>query len=86
VARKDHSAAKVKASSSKDTQKKKPTTLALAPSTPPLIAPPSNETRSVPPSSEEPQGPSLVDYELELEADFSSEMVLKMQEGVIRKA
>jgi hypothetical protein len=39
---------------------------------------PSNETRFVPPSSEEPQGPSPVDYELELEADFPSKMVLEM--------
>jgi len=46
---------------------------------------PSNETRSVPPLSEEPQGPSPVDYELELEADFPSKMVLEMQEGVVYK-
>jgi hypothetical protein len=47
--------------------------------------PPGNGTRSAPPSSEEPQGPSPVDYELELEANFPPEMLLEMQEGVIRK-
>jgi hypothetical protein len=42
-------------------------------------------TGSTPPLGEEPQGPSPVDYELELEADFLLEMVLEMQEGVVRK-
>jgi hypothetical protein len=51
-----------------------------------LIAPLGNGTGSAPPLGEEPQGPSLVDYELELEADFPPEMVLEMQEGAIRKA
>jgi hypothetical protein len=86
VAREDHSAAKAKLSSSKHTQRRKPTTLASTPSTPPLIVPPSNGIGSGPPSGKEPQGPSPVDYELKLKADFPSEMVLKMQEGVVRKA
>jgi hypothetical protein len=43
-------------------------------------------TGSTLPSSEEPQGLSLVDYELELEVDFPPEMVLEMQEGVVCKA
>jgi hypothetical protein len=85
VAQEDHSAIKAKASSSKHTQRKKPTIPTSAPSTPPLIAPPSNMTGSTPPLGEEPQGPSPVDYELELEADFLLEMVLEMQEGVVRK-
>jgi hypothetical protein len=51
-----------------------------------LIAPLSNKTRSTPPLGEEPQGLSPIDYELELEVDFSLEMVLEMQEGVFRKA
>jgi hypothetical protein len=46
----------------------------------------SNGTRSTPPLGEEPQGPSPVEYELELEVDFPPEMVLEMQEGVVRKA
>jgi hypothetical protein len=78
VAREDHSATKVKASSSKHMQRRKPTTPALAPSTPPLIAYPGNGTRSAPSSDEEPQKPSHVDYELELEVDFPPEMVLEM--------
>jgi hypothetical protein len=67
-------------------QRKKTTTPASVPSTPPLIAPPSNRTGSTPLLGEEPQGPSLVDYELELEADFPLEMVLEMQKGVVCKA
>jgi hypothetical protein len=82
----DHSAAKAKASSSKLTQRRQLTTPASAPSTPPLIAPTGNGTGSTLPSGEEPQGLSPVDYELELEADFPPEMVLEMQEGVVRKA
>jgi hypothetical protein len=85
VVQEDHSAAKAKASSLKHTQRRKPTTPASAPSTPPLIAPPGNGIGSAPPLGEESQGPSRVDYELKLEADFSPEMVLEMQEGVIRK-
>jgi hypothetical protein len=42
-------------------------------------------TGSTPPLGEDPQGPSPLDYELELEADFLPEMVLEMQEGVVRK-
>jgi hypothetical protein len=86
VAQEDHLTAKAKASSSKHMQRRKPITPTSAPSTPPLIAPPSNRTGSAPPSSEEPQGPSPIGYELELEAIFLPEMVLEMQEGVVRKA
>jgi hypothetical protein len=86
VAQEDHSAVKAKALSSKLMQRRKLTTLALAPSTPPLITPPGNEIGSTPPSREEPQGLSPIDYELELEADFLLEMVLEMQEGAVRKA
>jgi hypothetical protein len=82
----DHSTAKAKASSSKFTQRRQLTTPALAPSTPPLIAPTGNGTGSTPPSGEEPQGLSPVDYELKLEADFPLKMVLEMQEGAVRKA
>jgi hypothetical protein len=78
VAQEDHSAVKTKASSSKLMQRKTLITPASAPSTPPLTTPPGNETGSTPPSGEEPQGLSPIDYELELEADFPPEMVLKM--------
>jgi len=86
VAQEDHSTVKAKMSSSKLMQQRKLTTPASAPSAPPLTVPPGNGTGSTPPSGEEPQGLSPVDYELELEADFPSEMVLKMQEGAVRKA
>jgi hypothetical protein len=42
-------------------------------------------TGSTPPFGE-PQGPSPVDYELKLKVDFPPEMVLEIQEGVVRKA
>ncbi len=38
------------------------------------------------PVGEETQGPSSVDYRLELEADFSKEMVIEMQGNAARKA
>ncbi len=85
VAREDHSTAKAKASSSKHTQRRKPTIPSSAPSTPLLIAPLGNGTRSVPSLNEKPQGPLQVDYELKLEVNFSSKMVLEMQEGVVCK-
>jgi hypothetical protein len=78
VAEENHSAAKAKTSSSKHTHRRKPTTPASAPSTPLLIVPLGSGRGFAPPLGEEPQGPSLVDYELELEADFPPEMVLEM--------
>ncbi len=45
---------------------------------PPLIAPPSKGTGFAPSSGEKPQGPSLINYEIELEADFLLEMVVEM--------
>jgi len=38
------------------------------------------------PLGEEPQGPSPVDNDLELDVDFLLDMVEVMQEGVARKA
>jgi hypothetical protein len=86
VVQEDHSTVKAKTSSSKHTQRNKPTTPASAPSTSTLIAPPSNGIGSLPIDYEpSPQGPSPIDYELELKADFPPEMVLEMQESVVRK-
>jgi hypothetical protein len=60
-------------------QRKKPTTPASTPSTPPPFDRASKQwVRSDPPSGELPQGPSLVNYELELKVDFPLEMVLEM--------
>jgi hypothetical protein len=77
VAQEDHSAVKTKASSSKLMQRRTLTTPASAPSNPPSV-PQGNGTGSTSPSGEKPQGLSPIDYKLELEADFPSEMVLKM--------
>jgi hypothetical protein len=86
VAREDHSTIKAKVSSWKHTKRRKPITLASAPSTPLLIVLPGNRTGFAPPSDEEPHRPSPVDNELELEANFRLEMVLEMQKGAIHKA
>jgi hypothetical protein len=85
VAQENHSVAKAKTSSSKHTHRRKLTTPTSAPSTPLLIAPPSNGIGSTPPLGEKPQGPLPIDYELELEVDFLPKMVLEMQEGVVCK-
>jgi len=59
-------------------QRKIPTTPTSAPSTPPSDRASKQRVGSDPPSGESPQGPSLVNYELELKVDFSPEMVLEM--------
>jgi len=59
------------------------------------MAPPTNLTLIVHPSTgpgrtsppgEETQGPSLVDYTLELEVDFPKELVIEMQGNAARRA
>jgi len=86
VAREDLSAAKMEAPNSKNAQRRKPTTITQVPPTPTLITPPGNGTKTTPPTGEVTQGPSLVDYGMELKADFPLEMVLEMQGNAIRKA
>jgi hypothetical protein len=83
VARENHSVAKAKVPCSKHGQKRKPVPLVPAPSTLALIMPPGNGTKTLSPLGENFQGPSLVDYELELKAKFPPKMVLEMQEGAI---
>ncbi|CAM6026179.1 unnamed protein product [Sphagnum balticum] len=87
VAYEDLLTAKEKAPSSKQEQKRRTTTFILAPYTPPLNMPLGNGSRTTSPSGEEPQGPSsLVDNDLELEAEFPSDMVTEMQEGAAKRA
>ncbi len=69
------------------TPRKNPSTSATAPPTnPTLIVHPGNGPGRTSPAGEETQGPSPVDYSLELEADFSKEMVIEMQGNAARKA
>jgi hypothetical protein len=83
VAREDLSVAKARAPRSKNNQKRKPVVLVRAPPTPTLITPPSNGIGTTSPPGEDIQGPLPVDYGLKLEAEFSLEMVLEMQENTI---
>jgi hypothetical protein len=41
---------------------------------------------TIPPTGADPQGPSSMDYSLELEAEFPQDMVLKMQGNAAKKA
>ncbi len=47
---------------------------------------PSNEPGPTAPTGADPQGPSLVDPSIELEAEFPTEMVIEMQGAVANKA
>jgi hypothetical protein len=51
-----------------------------------LDALPVNKTGASSPSGEDTQGPSPVDYNLELEAEFSPAMVIEMQKNVAIRA
>jgi hypothetical protein len=87
VARENHSTAKARTPSLKHQQKRKmAAAFTPTPSTLPLITPPGNGTGTACPPGEKHQGPSPVDYDLELDAEFPSEMITEMQEGAARKA
>jgi len=58
----------------------------MTPSLHPLIAQPGNRTGADFPEGEVTQGPSPVDYNLEIEADFPKDLVLTMQENTTKKA
>jgi hypothetical protein len=71
----------------KKASRKNPSTPTMDPSAnPTLIVHPGNGLGRASPTGEEIQGPSPVDYSIELEADFSKEMILEMQGNVARKA
>ncbi len=77
IAREDLSTAKAKASSLKHAQKRRTTTSTPAPSILPLNTPPSNGLKNVSLLRKRPQGPSPVDNDLELDANFLLDMVVK---------
>jgi hypothetical protein len=90
VAREDTSAARVKDLSKKNDKRtlgKKPSIhTTVPPPNPTLIMHPGSGPGRTSPAGEETQGPSLVDYSLELEAEFLKEMVIEMQGNAARKA
>jgi hypothetical protein len=53
---------------------------------PPLEALPSNGTGASSPSGEDTQGPSPIDYSLEIEVDFPAVMVIELQKNVALRA
>jgi hypothetical protein len=86
VACEDLLTTKAKALSSKHMQKRKTTTFTLEPPIPPLNTPSSNKSTTASLSRKEPQGPLLMDNNLELDVDFPLHMVIEMQKGATKKA
>jgi hypothetical protein len=84
--REDLSAARAKAPRKRGTQHKDLISSVKTPSLHTLIAQPGSGSGATLPDGEASQGPSLVDYNLEIEADFPKELVLTMQENATKKA
>jgi hypothetical protein len=85
VTREDASAARAKASSGKIEIRRNPITPTTAPRNPNLIANSGSGPGSTFPSGADTQGPSPVDFNLELEAEFQEDMVLEMQGNSAKK-
>jgi hypothetical protein len=84
--REDLSAARAKASKKRGTQRKDSISSVKTPSLHTLIAQPGSRSGAAPPDGEASQGPSPVDYNLKIEADFPKELMLTMQENTAKKA
>jgi len=90
VARENTSATRMRVPSEKierRTSRRKPSIhTTIPPSNPTLIVQLGNGPGRTSPTKEETQGPSPVDYSVELEAEFPKEMVSEMQGNTARKA
>jgi hypothetical protein len=84
--REDLSIARAKAPRRRSSQRKESISSVTIPSLHTLIVQPSSGSGAASPDGEVPQGPSAVDYNLEIEADFPKELVLTMQENAAKKA
>ncbi len=84
--RRDLTSAKTTAPSARTTQKRKMAPAVKDSPPPSLNAHPSNRLGAPFPSEEATQGPSLVDYSMEVAADFPLDMVLEMQRNAALKA
>jgi hypothetical protein len=84
--REDLFAARAKASRKRGTQRKDSISSVKTPSLHTLIAQLGSGSSAAPPDGEASQGPSPVDYNLEIEAGFPKELVLTMQENAAKKA
>jgi len=84
--REDLSTARAKAPRMRGTQCKNSISSVTTPSLQTLIAQPGSGTGVASPDGEASQGPSPIDYNLEIEVDFPKELVLMMQENAAKKA
>jgi len=84
--REDLSAARAKAPKKRGAQRKDLISSMTTPSLHTLITQPGNGSGAAPPDGEASQGPSPIDYNLEIEVDFPKELVLTMQENAAKKA
>jgi hypothetical protein len=65
--------------------RRKANTFLTTPPNPALITRPSSGPGTTAPTGADPQGPSSVDYSLELEAGFPQDMVIEMQGNAAKK-
>jgi hypothetical protein len=84
--REDLSAARAKAPRKRGTQRKDSISSVKTPSLHTLIAQPGSGSSAAPPDGEASQGPSPVDYNLKIEANFPKELVSRMRENAAKKA
>jgi hypothetical protein len=85
VAREDFSAARTKELNERRAIRRKSTTPTTAPPNLTLITHLGSGPGTTSPAGGDTQGPSLVDYSLELEAEFPTDMVFKMQGNAAKK-
>jgi hypothetical protein len=86
VAREDLPAAREKDPSERTEPRRKSNTFSATPPNLALITHPSSGPGTIAPTGADPQGPSPMDYSLELEAEFPQEMVIEMQNNAAKKA
>ncbi len=84
--REDLSTARAKAPRKRGTQRKDLISSVKTPSLHTLIAQPGSGSGAAPREGEASQGPSPIDYNLKIEADFPKELVLTMKENAAKKA
>jgi hypothetical protein len=85
VAREDLSAAKAKERNKRSAIRRKSTTPTMAHPNPILITHPGSGPGTTTSTGVDTQGPSPVDYNLELEAEFPTDMVFEMQGNAAKK-
>ncbi|CAK9266648.1 unnamed protein product [Sphagnum jensenii] len=82
----DLSAARAKALRVRNSLRKNSTSSVITPLPHSLIVQPGSGTGAASPKGEAAQGPSPIDYSMEIKADFPTDLVIVMQESVTKKA